>query len=111
MGHTEHPSADQKFHWAIEYCDEPGFVAIKSMANGGYLDGRGNEKEVLVTHRPPNGDKFLMWQIEECEGFLTFRCKSNGHYLDGRHEAGHAAYSTGRNPQGDAYLHWTLVHL
>ncbi len=78
------PSQTQELHWELSHCDE-GFVAIKSISNGGYLDGRDDKtSECIVSHRPPNGDQYLMWKIEESEGFVTFKCKSNNRYLDGR---------------------------
>ena len=65
----------------------------------------------MVTDRQPLGDIYLNWEIGEADGFITLKCKSNGHYLDGRAVDGHVAYATGRDPEGDAYLQWTLEYV
>ena len=104
------PSDAYYFTWVIETCD-PGFVSIKSISSNSYLDGRNSETECLVSNRSPICDNCLNWAVGSVDGFITFKCKSNGHYLDGRAEAGSTAFSTNRDPNGDAYLQWTIEPL
>ncbi len=88
MMNNNSPNSSQQLHWELQPCDK-GYVSIKSVSSGGYLDGRdAHNPECLVTQRNPYGDAYLNWQIGECDGHLTFKCKSNGYYLDGRAKHG-----------------------
>ncbi len=101
------PNHSQQLHWEIQHCNE-GYVSIKSVSSGCYLDGRdaGDAAiEVLVSERNPHEEACFNWQIGECDGLLTFKCKSNGFYLDGRNVRGDIAYVTDKEPvSGDENL-------
>eukprot|EP00486_Rosalina_sp_Unknown_P002258 CAMPEP_0201577062 /NCGR_PEP_ID=MMETSP0190_2-20130828/23239_1 /ASSEMBLY_ACC=CAM_ASM_000263 /TAXON_ID=37353 /ORGANISM="Rosalina sp." /LENGTH=120 /DNA_ID=CAMNT_0048008661 /DNA_START=51 /DNA_END=410 /DNA_ORIENTATION=+ len=82
--------------------------AIKSISSGKYLDGRGGEKDPLMTNRYPKGDKFLNWTIKKTNHGYAIKSKSSGNYLDGRGGEKNPLM-TNRDPENDKYLSWTIV--
>eukprot|EP01083_Nonionella_stella_P318957 1168217_1 len=81
--------------------------AIKSISSGYYLDGRGGQKEPLMTNRNPKGDKYLNWIIIKTNIGYALKSVSSGYFLDGR--GGHKdPLMTNRDPTNDKYLNWTF---
>ena len=87
-------------------------IAIKSVSSGLYLDGRRGESNPLMTKRPPRGDVYLNWTLEDLgNNIYAIRSVSSHLYLDGRNASDSDPLMTNRQPIGDNYLQWTYIIL
>ena len=63
----------------------------------------------LMTKRPPRGDVYLNWTLEDLgNNIYAIRSVSSHLYLDGRNASDSDPLMTNRQPIGDKYLQWTF---
>jgi len=84
--------------------------ALRGFSSGKYLDGRNGETQAIMTNRNPQGDKPLLWSIQNSGEHSALRGVSSRKYLDGRNGETEA-FMTNRNPQGDKPLLWNIQQL
>jgi hypothetical protein len=76
-------SSSNYFKWRITEFTYGGHtrVAIQSVSSGLYLDGRNPNhtgNQLYLTARNPQGDKYLMWDLESMEEEASFEAKLYG---------------------------------
>ena len=90
--------------------------SIQSVSSELYLDGRDPNHtgiQLFLTGRKPEGDRYLMWDLEKAPRFCRIHSVSSGNYMDGRNpeHVGIQVYLSPPRKTNTKYFDWEFTEL